>query len=133
MKKVIQLQLTPSESQAESLFKTMRQFNRACDWLAGKAYERRLANRYALHKLCYGEIRKRFGLKAQQACLVCAAVAGAYKKDKDKRVHFREDAAMPFDARLWRPLSMSEVSLTTLDGRIKMPFQDGWVPSRPVG
>jgi len=125
MKKVIQLQLVPTESQAESLTQTMRRFNAACDWLAGRAYERRLANRYALQKLYYGEIRDRFGLKAQQACLVCAAVAGAYKRDKNKRVHFRPDAAMPFDARLWRPLNMSEVSLTTLDGRITMPFKMG--------
>lgn len=122
MKKVIQLQLLPSEEQADLLEHTMRQFNKACDWLAGHAFDRRCANRYALQKLYYTQLRERFGLKAQQGVLACAAVGAAYARDKTKRVHFRPDAALPFDARLWRPLSMSEVSMSTLKGRIRVPF-----------
>lgn len=125
MKKVIQLQLLPSEEQADLLEHTMRQFNKACDWLAGHAFDRRCANRYALQKLYYTQLRERFGLKAQQGVLACAAVGAAYARDKTKRVHFRPDAALPFDARLWRPLSMSEVSMSTLKGRIRVPFLMG--------
>ena len=55
MKRVIQIQLKPTAEQASSLVKTVCRFNEACNWVAEKAFERRLANRYALHKLLYYE------------------------------------------------------------------------------
>ena len=125
MKRVIQIQLKPTPEQAALLEQTMRRFNEACTWLAGKAFERQLANRYALHKLYYYDLREQFGLPAQMACLACAQVAGNYKRDKAKQVSFRPLAAMPYDRHLLRFWDLTTVSLTTLDGRVKMSMVMG--------
>ena len=103
----------------------MRRFNEACNWLAGKAFERQLSNRYALHKLYYYDLREQFGLPAQMACLVCAQVAGAYKRDKSKQVSFRPLASVPYDRHLLRFWDLTTVSLTTLEGRVKMAMVMG--------
>ena len=125
MKRVIQIQLKPTAEQAGSLEQTMRCFNEACNWLAGKAFERQLANRYALHKLYYYALREQFGLPAQMACLACAQVAGNYKRDKSRQVSFRPLASIPYDRHLLRFWDLTTVSLTTLAGRVKMSMVMG--------
>ena len=125
MKKVIQIQLKPTPEQAASLEKTMRRFNEACNWLAVRAFERKLANRFGLHKLYYYELRERFGLPAQMACLVSANVSAAYKTDTAKQVAFRPLASMPYDRHLLRYQDLTSVSMSTLDGRISLPMVMG--------
>ena len=125
MKRVIQIQLQPTAEQIGLLEQAMRRFNEACNWLAGKAFERQLANRYALHKLYYYDLREQFGLPAQMACLVCAQVAGNYKRDKSKQVSFRPLASVPYDRHLLRFWDLTTVSLATLTGRVKMPMVMG--------
>jgi predicted transposase len=44
----------------------MRAFNTAADWLAGEAFARKTANKIALQKLFYWDLRERFGLSAQK-------------------------------------------------------------------
>ena len=89
VKRVIQIKLLPTAEQAAALEETMRRFNAACNWVAEKAFERQLANSYALHKLYYYEVRETFDLPADIAILTFAQVAAAYKRDKSKRVSFR--------------------------------------------
>ena len=125
MKKVIQIQLKPTPEQAAALEKTMRRFNEACTWLAVRAFERKLANRFGLHKLYYYELRERFGLPAQMACLVSANVSAAYKRDTAKQVAFRPLASMPYDRHLLRYQDLTTVSMSTLDGRISLPMVMG--------
>ena len=125
MKKVIQIQLKPTPEQAGSLEKTIRRFNEACNWLAGKAFERKLANRFGLHKLYYYELREQFGLPSQMACLVSAQVSAAYKRDTSTQVSFRPLAAMPYDRHLLRYVDLTSASLSTLDGRITVPMVMG--------
>ena len=125
MKRAIQIQLRPTPEQAGLLEQTMRRFNEACNWLAGKAFERQLANRYALHKLYYYDLREQFGLPAQMACLACAQVAGNYKRDKSTRVSFRPLASVPYDRHLLRFWDLTTVSLSTLTGRVKMSMVMG--------
>ena len=125
MKKVIQIQLKPTAEQAAALEKTMRRFNEACNWLAVRAFERKLANRFGLHKLYYYELRERFGLPAQMACLVSANVSAAYKRDTAKPVSFRPLASMPYDRHLLRYQDLTRVSMSTLDGRLSLPMVMG--------
>ena len=103
----------------------MRRFNEACNWLASHAFERKLANRFGLHKLYYYELRERFGLPAQMACLVSANVSAAYKRDTSKQVSFRPLASIPFDRHLLRYKDLTSVSIATLDGRISLPMVMG--------
>ena len=103
----------------------MRRFNESCNWLAGKAFERKLANRFGLHKLYYYEMRERFGLPSQMACLVSAQVSAAYKRDTSTSVSFRPLAAMPYDRHLLRYVDLTSASLSTIVGRITVPMVMG--------
>ena len=125
MKRVIQIQLKPTPQQAGSLEKTVRRFNEACNWLAACAFERKLANRFGLHKLYYYELRTRFGLPSQMACLVSANVSAAYKRNTSRQVSFRPLASMPYDRHLLRYQDLTSVSISTLDGRISLPMVMG--------
>ena len=125
MKRVLQIQLKPDPSQSELLSETMRRFNRACTWLAERAYERRLANRFALHKLYYNDLRVEFGLKAQMACLVCANVAAVLKRDQSVQPIFRDFAAMPYDRRMLSYKGLEAASLATIQGRMVVPMRMG--------
>ena len=62
VKRVIQIKLLPTARQAGALEQTMRRFNTACNWVAERAFERQLANSYALHKCPHGR-RKQTGSK----------------------------------------------------------------------
>ena len=133
VKRIIQIQLLPTPDQAASLESTIRRFNQACNWVAKRAFERKLANRYVLHKLHYYKVRQQFELPAQMACLTFAQVAGAYKRDKSKQVSFRPLASMPYDARLLHYRRLDRVSLTTLAGRVVVPMVMGSYQAEQFG
>ena len=125
MKLVVQIQLLPDAETATALRGTVERFNEACNWVAGEAFERQVSNRIELQRLIYREIRERFKLSAQMACLCIRRVCEAYKRDKTVRPTFRKHAAMPFDQRTMRFKGIDRVSLLTLDGRALVPFVVG--------
>ena len=122
MKLTLQTQLLPTPEQIEALEATLRAFNAAADWLAGEAFARHTANKIALQKLYYADLRARFSLSAQMAVRCIAQVCEAYKRDKSIRPQFQPFAAMPFDQRLMSFKGPDRVSLLTLSGRIILPF-----------
>ena len=74
----------------------------------------------------YRELRKKFGIGAQAACLVCAKVADAYKLDTETQRKFRPLGSIAFDFRKLRiRLEKQLVSIWTLAGRENVPFQCG--------
>jgi putative transposase len=125
MKLTLQLQLLPDESQSEVLRQTMERFNEAASWLAGRAFERKLANKIELQRLHYRELRERFSLSSQMAVRAIAQVVEAYKRDKSKQPTFRPHAAVPYDARILSFKGLDRVSLLTLGGRVRVPFVMG--------
>ena len=133
VKRIIQIQLLPTPDQAAALKATMCRFHQACNWVAQRAFERKLANRYALHKLYYYAVRQQFDLPAQMACLTFAQVAAAYKRDQRKKVSFCPLASMPYDARLLHYRGLDRVSLTTLAGRIVVPMVMGAYQAEQFG
>src|SRR5262249_46124162 len=96
MKLTLQLQLWPDTKQADALQTTIGQFNAPAPWLAGLAFAHRCANKIALHKLAYYELRAHFGLPADTAIRCIAQVVAAYKRDKMTQPTFRPHAAVPF-------------------------------------
>lgn len=126
MKLTLQTQLMPSPELAGVLKETVERFNEAANWLAGVAFERRLANKFALHKLAYREIRERFGLPADTAIRCIARTVEAYKRDKDIRPTFRPHAAVPFS--MGKNIGFKapdRVSISTLNGRVIVPYVMG--------
>jgi putative transposase len=125
MKTTLQLKLLPSPEQHAALLETMHAFNAACTWIAGLAYEQRLASKFKLQRLVYYEVRSRFGLSAQLAIRAIAKVVEAYKRNKSERVAFRPDGAVVYDERILSFQGLEAVRLTTLHGRAVIPIQMG--------
>ena len=125
MKLTVEIQLRPNPAQAQAMHKTIARFNEAANWLAGKAFERKLANGYALHHLHYRDLRERFGLSSQMAARVNGTVCAAYKRDKSVCPSFRPNAGMRYDARLMSFKPDDRVSLLTLGGRILVKMKMG--------
>lgn len=126
MKLTVQLQLFPDADAARKLRNTVERFNAAADWLAGLAFERKVANKFLLQKLYYAELRERFKLPADSAIRCIAQVVEAYKRDKNKRPRFRKHAAVPFS--MGKNIGFKgpdRVSISTLEGRVVVPFVMG--------
>jgi predicted transposase len=123
MKLTLQTQLLPEREQTDRLKATVERFNEAADWLAGVAYERQVSNKFVLQRLCYAELRERFGLPADTAIRCIAQVVEAFKRDKTKRPRFRKHAAVPFT--LGKNIGFKgpdRVSISTLTGRVVIPL-----------
>jgi IS605 OrfB family transposase len=119
----LQTQLLPDPESAAKLKATVERFNEAASWLAGVAFERKIANKFVLQKLCYAELRERFGLPADTAIRCIAQVVEAYKRDKDKRPKFRKHASVPFS--MGKNIGFKgpdRVSISTLKGRVVVPY-----------
>src|SRR5205085_8414835 len=123
MRQAVVIKLEPNPRQREALLTTMEAFNRACQYVADVAYERRVANKIALQPIVYGELRSRYGLSSQMAVRSLSKACEAYKQDK--RVHVRIDlhSAMIFDQRIMSFKGLTDVSLLCLPGRQLIPFR----------
>src|SRR5687767_5656621 len=105
---------------------TLVAFNAACAWLAGEAFNLKLANKVMLQRLFYPTLRERFGLSAKMAIRCIAQVVGSYRRDKSKCPRFRKHDAMPYDERIMSFKNMERVSLLTLNmERVLVPFVMG--------
>jgi putative transposase len=125
MKLVANIKLIPTAQQHRALLKTLETANAACTWISGQAWAYKTFGQFKLHALAYGACRERFGLSAQMVVRCIAKVADAYKLDRKTRRRFRKHAAQPYDERIFRFRSDSEISIWTLEGRLTIPYQCG--------
>ena len=123
------LKLAPSTEQANPMLATMRACNAAATRAAEVAFEHRTANKTQLQALCYGRLRKEFGLSAQMAIRAIARACGAYKRDKTIQPVFRPLGAVAYDQRILSWKGRSQVSILTLGGRVIVPvtWQGRWL------
>ncbi|WP_030907193.1 RNA-guided endonuclease InsQ/TnpB family protein [Streptosporangium amethystogenes] len=123
------LKLAPSAEQREALLATMRACNAAANRAAEVAFEHHTANKIALQKLVYADLRARFGLSAQMAIRSIAKACEAYKRDKKIKPVFRELGAVAYDQRILTWKGRDAVSILTLTGRIVIPvaYQGRWL------
>jgi len=125
MKQTLLVKLAPEPEQHASLLRTLETFNAACNAIAEVAYAHREANKLALQRLVYYDVRGRFGLSSQMAIRAIAKVSEAYKRDKKIQPRFRAQGAMTYDQRICSFPTPDRVSLLTLDGRVVVPFRFG--------
>ena len=98
----LKLKLQTNEEQKQKLLETMEAFNAACNYISHVANEKRVTNQIALHKLCYYDVREKFGLSAQMAIRAIGKVKEVYKRDKKKHHQFREHGAVVYDHKIGR-------------------------------
>jgi len=94
MKLTLDIKLAPTPEQYVALLATLERFNAACNAIADIAFRERLANKIALQKLVYYDVRERFGLSSQMTVRAIAKVVEAYKRDRSVRPVFRPQGAM---------------------------------------
>jgi len=125
MKLTANIKLNYTIEQHDKLLDALIACNNACNYVSSFAFENKMFGQYNLHKSTYYVIKEQFNLSAQMAVRCIAKVADAYKVSKEVQVKFREHAAQPFDERIFRFMKDDYISITTLDGREKIPFQCG--------
>ena len=126
VKLVATVKLLVSPEERDRLLATMRRVNEACSWLAERAFEARSADKIALQRAHYRELRDRFGLSAQHAVRAISKVCEVYRRDKSKRCTFKPLGAIAYDQRIYTfKNGLDRVSLLALDGRIMVPCAVG--------
>jgi IS605 OrfB family transposase len=126
VKLIAQVKLVPDTGQASVLRLTMQRVNDACNTISKIAWDKKTSAQFALHRLSCQTTREQFGLSAQVAVRAVAKVSGAYKLDHNRPRNFRPFGALIYDDRIlsWK-LDQSEVSIWTVNGRLKIPFRCG--------
>ncbi|GIO38124.1 transposase [Paenibacillus sp. SSG-1] len=113
--------LTDSE-QHRKLLDTMKRFNEACNYISKVSFESKTFGKIGIQKLCYYDVRERFGLSAQLVVRSIGKVAESYKTER-KSVHaFREFGAVVYDQRILSFKGLEYASILTLEGRIDVPM-----------
>lgn len=117
----VPIKLETTDEQKTVLLTTMKHYNAACNFLVEKAFELKLpANKYELQKMFYQTLRKEFNLSAQFAIRVMSKVVEAYERDRRIKPTFKEYGAIQYDQRNMSWKCMEEVSMITLQGRMKL-------------
>jgi putative transposase len=93
--------------------------------VASVAFAEKTANKFALQKLVYGELRTTYQLAAQLAIRCISKASEAYKRDKSIQPTFRPEGAIVYDERVMSFKGVLSVSLLTVQGRVLVPFQVG--------
>ena len=126
MKLSVQIKLLPTNDQAVVLKTTLQEANRAANFISKIAWEQKVFGQYSLQKISYAQVRASFKLPAQLTVRVTAKVADAYKLDRKKMRTFKPLGSIAFDARNFSLfVDKGLASLSTLNGRVKIPFVCG--------
>lgn len=126
MKLTAQIKLVTNQEQTALLLTTLRRVNEACNFASEYAWEHRIFRQFQLQKETYYQIKSEFGLTAQAAVQCVKKVVDAYKLDRECKREFKLYGSISYDDRIlsW-DLAKQTVSIWTLEGRIKLPFQVG--------
>jgi len=118
----LKIKLVPTTEQFNKLAETMKRFNLACNYISQIAFDSKTLGKIGIQKLCYYDIRAKFGLSSQMAVRAIGKVSESYKTDKKTLHTFKETGAMVYDQRILSFDGLEIASLLTLDGRVKVPM-----------
>ncbi|MBI3962941.1 MAG: IS200/IS605 family element transposase accessory protein TnpB [Deinococcus sp.] len=116
----VKCKLQPTLSQVESLEQTVSAFARACNYALKVARETGEFRRFKLHRLVYRDLRAHYGLSANLAVQAIARVG----QRQGRRTGGFKAGSVTYDARTLS-LQGETVSLSTVDGRLKIPLAIG--------
>ena len=125
VKLTIQITVLPDAAQREQLLATMRAFNAAATHAAGVGFAAKRFSQPTIHRLCYFDLRREFGLSSQMAVRAIAKAVDCFQRDKTRCPAFNPLGAMTYDERLMSFKGMDRVSLLTLAGRQIIPIVFG--------
>lgn len=114
------LVVEPDAVQQEALAAYAARYAEAGNWLCRKVFESGITDQVRLHRLYYGELRKRFELPAQSAVLCLKHVARLCHRSA-AMPELVWTGPVPYDKHLFSLRSVDSISLATLAGRIVAP------------
>ena len=123
MMQTLKVKVEVKPEQAKALHETMHQFNAACNYVADVAFNMHTANKIKLQPFVYQDIREKFGISSQMAVRAISKACEAYKRDKSIKPTFDPDGAIIYDQRIMSWKGLDQVSLLTLQGRVKLPIK----------
>jgi len=118
----LKIKLVPTVKQFEQLMDTMKQFNLACNYISQIAFDLKTFGKIGIQRICYYEVREKFGLSSQMVVRAIGKVSESYKADKKTLHSFKETGAMVYDQRILSFDGLEYASILTLNGRIKVPM-----------
>ena len=124
MKLTAAVKFQPSQDQVSALLRTLEAANDAANYISEWAWQNRTFGQYTIHKALYYRVKGVFGLSAQLVVRVIAKVADAYKLNKERKRLFVKHGSIAYDSRILRWYqARSEVTMNTVEGRIRLPYQ----------
>lgn len=118
----LKIKLVPTADQFNKLVETMKRFNCACNYISQIAFDSKTLGKIGIQKLCYYDVREKFGLSSQMVVRAIGKVSESYKANKKTLHTFHETGAMVYDQRILSFDGLEIASLLTLEGRIKVPM-----------
>lgn len=122
---VVNLKLKPLEMQSDALLETMKEANKACNWISEKAFENKIFSQFHLHKIVYKPAREMFNLSSQMVIRQIAKVSDSYKIQNKKQTTFKPLGSIAYDDRIISFKQNDIVSIWTVKGRLNIPFVMG--------
>jgi putative transposase len=125
----IRCKLQPSTSDTVSFERTVQAFADACNDVLKVARAKETFSKYTLQKLCYEHISETYGLSANRgeltAALAIRALARVGKRKGRSSGGFKA-TSVDYDQRILSvDVKREVVSLSTVDGRLKVPMHIG--------
>lgn len=125
MRLTVKIKLLPNTEQKQTLLHTMEVFNAAANDAAQAGFDHHVFSQPSIHRLCYYDLRERYGLTSQLAVRAIGKAVECFKRDKTKCPVFRKRSAVVYDERVMRFKGLSHVSLASLDGRLLISLAVG--------
>lgn len=121
VKLTLQIKLLPDTKQANALKDTLKECNTACNEISKRCFEKKIWGQYKIHHETYYSIKGSFKLSSQMVVRCISKVADSYKLDRKVQRTFKPFGSIAYDSRVLT-YKQSEVSIWTIDGRLKIPF-----------
>ncbi|WP_143415273.1 RNA-guided endonuclease TnpB family protein [Geobacillus sp. E263] len=118
----LKIKLMPTLEQFHALLETMKRFNQACNYISEIAFRSRTFSKTKIQRLCYYDVREKFGLSAQMTVRAIGKVSESYRLDKKTLHNFKETGAIVYDERILSFKGVEYASILTLQGRMEIPM-----------
>jgi predicted transposase len=126
MRLVTKIKLLSSLQQKSSLKETLERCSDVCNFVSSIVYSSGNSSFIDLQKLLYYDIKEDFSLSAQMTLLCLNKTANDYHSPHFCERHYKKNSAIPFDDRVLTFFThKKEISIWTINGRMKIPFAHG--------
>ncbi len=126
--KTAKVQIYPSDNEKDLLYKSMKAYSAACNYISHYVYQTHDLTQVSVQKHTYRKIRSQFDLPSQMACNAVRTVIGSYKTLLTNHHKWTEcKYNSPQMTLSWnRDYSLNNdiFSVGTLHGRIKVAYTD---------